>query len=62
MSLLTNNPRSLAYAEMRVILARLVWNFDMKLVESSGDWIGDQKHYILWNKLPLKVVLTPVAR
>ena len=47
---------------MRVILARLVWNFDMKLVESSGDWIADQKHYILWNKLPLKVVLTPVAR
>ncbi|KFX86931.1 hypothetical protein O988_09454, partial [Pseudogymnoascus sp. VKM F-3808] len=30
--------KSLAYAEMRLILARLLWNFDLKLVDDSKDW------------------------
>ncbi|MBE3047711.1 hypothetical protein IMZ48_35420 [Candidatus Bathyarchaeota archaeon] len=49
---------------MRVILARLIWNFDLKLAEEVDDydWIGEQANYILWNKVPLEVVLTPVER
>ena len=47
---------------MRVILARLVWNFDLKLAEEAQDWIGEQGSYLLWKKVPLKVVLTPVER
>jgi cytochrome P450 len=39
----------LAYAEMRVVLARLLWSFDLKLVEDRDRWDwGEQKTYILW--------------
>lgn len=47
---------------MRLILARLIWNFDLKLADDVHDWIGEQENYLLWKKLPLKVVLTPVER
>lgn len=33
---------SLAYAEMRLVLARMLWNFDMELHSSSLNW-DDQK-------------------
>ncbi|KAI0200638.1 isotrichodermin C-15 hydroxylase [Astrocystis sublimbata] len=52
--------RNLAYAEMRVILARLIFDFDMKLDKGAGDWIGKQKSYTLWDRQPLGVYLTPV--
>lgn len=51
---------SLAYAEMRLILARLVFDFDMKLAEDSKDWVKRQKSYTLWDRLPLNVYFTPV--
>lgn len=51
--------RNLAYVEMRLILARVLWNFDLKLAEDCRNWIGDQKIYFLWEKGPLNVHLTP---
>ncbi|KAF3041317.1 hypothetical protein E8E12_005609 [Didymella heteroderae] len=50
----------LAYAEMRIIVARLVFAFDLKLANKhdSFDW-GEQESYILWEKRPLNVVLAP---
>ncbi|RYP69226.1 hypothetical protein DL771_006194 [Monosporascus sp. 5C6A] len=54
--------KNLAYAEMRLILAKIVWNFDMALDNDSKDWLNNQKCYILWAKPPLNVRLTPVAR
>lgn len=50
---------SLAYAEMRTILARLLFNFDMELVDEESDWL-DQNVFFLWTKKPLNVYLTPV--
>lgn len=50
---------SLAYAEMRTILARLLFNFDIELVDPEIDWFN-QKVFFLWTKLPLNVYLTPV--
>jgi hypothetical protein len=47
---------SLAYFEMRSILARVLWNFDMRLDEASQGWI-DQKEHTLWDKPPLWVNL-----
>jgi len=44
---------------MRLILARILFNFDMELVDPSQDWI-DQKCYIIWSKPSLKVYLKPV--
>ncbi|KAL4930696.1 cytochrome P450 [Aspergillus undulatus] len=41
--------RNLAYAEMRVILARVLWNFDLSLCEESSNW-NEQRSYTLWEK------------
>lgn len=54
--------RNLAYAEMRLILARILWAFDLRLADDSRDWLRDQKVYTLWDKPALNVYLTPVDR
>jgi cytochrome P450 len=38
---------SLAYAEMRLILARIIYDFDLKLAEDSKNWIERQKAFPL---------------
>jgi len=48
--------QSLAWAEMRTILSRLVWNFDMKLVDPNEAW-EKQKTFVLWDKSSLMVKL-----
>lgn len=53
---------SLAYVEMRLILARMLWNFDIKIADDSRDWAGRQKIYLLWEKGPLNAYLKPVRR
>ncbi|KAM0123417.1 hypothetical protein ACHAO1_011300 [Botrytis cinerea] len=52
--------RNLAYNEMRVILARTIWKFDLELCPESRGW-NDQKSYILWEKPSLMCKLTPRA-
>ncbi|KAL4944995.1 Averantin hydroxylase [Aspergillus oleicola] len=54
--------RQLAYAEMRLILVRLLWHFDLQLDKTSmqdSDWLAGQGIWILWDKKPLWVVLNP---
>ncbi|KAJ9194590.1 hypothetical protein DTO164E3_7257 [Paecilomyces variotii] len=51
--------RNLAYSEMRLILALIVFNFDIRLSDDSCNWI-QQKNFLMWQKPPLKVHLTPV--
>ena len=53
--------RNLAYAEMRLILAKVLYNFDLDLDVKTGPWM-DQKVYTLWEKKPLWVKLKPTAR
>lgn len=48
---------SLAYAEMRIILARLIYDFDLTLADDSKHWIERQKAFPLWNRIPLNVYL-----
>ncbi|KAJ5299778.1 hypothetical protein N7476_011335 [Penicillium atrosanguineum] len=50
--------RNLAYVEMRIIVARMIFNFDMELDQPSDDWT-DQPNFLLWDKKPLMVRLTP---
>ncbi|KAF2217364.1 hypothetical protein CERZMDRAFT_63537 [Cercospora zeae-maydis SCOH1-5] len=50
--------KNLAYHEMRLILTKVLYNFDMSLCEESKRW-ADQKTFILWQKPQLMVQLTP---
>ncbi|KAF7950057.1 hypothetical protein EAE96_007359 [Botrytis aclada] len=52
--------KNLAYNEMRVILARIIWKFDLELCPESQAW-DDQESYILWVKPQLMCKLTPRA-
>ncbi|KAH7350674.1 cytochrome P450 monooxygenase-like protein [Rhexocercosporidium sp. MPI-PUGE-AT-0058] len=53
--------KNLAFAEMRSILARLIWNFDIELQSDSLEW-DQQKVYVLWSKAPLNVKLIALER
>ncbi|KAK4656797.1 hypothetical protein QC762_207340 [Podospora pseudocomata] len=57
--------RQLAYAEMRLILAKILWHFDLELdcAKMQGrDWMGGQGVWILWDKPPLWVTVRPRPR
>ncbi|KAI0120439.1 cytochrome P450 [Hypoxylon sp. NC0597] len=53
--------RNLAYAEMRLILARILYRFDIELAPGAGDWIKKQSIYTLWDKPELPMYLKPVS-
>ncbi|KAK8080401.1 hypothetical protein PG997_008219 [Apiospora hydei] len=53
--------KNLAYAEMRLILAKIIFNFDLHLADDSKDWLDRQGVYFLWEKPALHVHLTPVS-
>ena len=48
---------SLAYNEMRSVLARVLWHFDLKLEAESQRWT-EQKVFFFWEKPPLYVKMT----
>ena len=50
--------KNLALAEMKLIMTKMVWSFDMKLAEAGENWT-EQKVFVLWEKKPLMVALTP---
>lgn len=50
---------SLAYAEFRLILARMMWNFDMEIADQSRNWMDQQQSYLLWRKPALYAHLMP---
>lgn len=52
--------RNLAYAEMRLILAKVLYHFDLELDERTGDWTN-QKVFGLWEKPPLWMNVAAVA-
>jgi hypothetical protein len=47
---------SLAYCEIRLILCKLLFHFDLALCPESAHWTN-QKVYFLWDKPPLMVIL-----
>jgi cytochrome P450 len=51
--------KGLAYMEMRLVLARVLWNFDVDFAESEKgkNWL-DQRVFLLWEKPPMMVKLT----
>lgn len=53
---------NLAYAEMRLILAKACLNLDLQLDERSQNWVKEQQVFGLWEKGPLFIRLTPMKR
>lgn len=52
--------KNLAYAEMRVVVALLLWHFDLEALPGQDDWIAKQKVYnSVWAKGPLMIKWTP---
>ncbi|SCO91339.1 related to Isotrichodermin C-15 hydroxylase [Fusarium oxysporum] len=51
--------KNLAYAEMRLILAKVIWNFDIQIDTNSLDWLEQNEAYFLWQKPALYIHLTP---
>lgn len=47
---------------MRLILAKILWHFDLELVPHQDDWMSNQRVFALWEKPALQVRLTPVQR
>ncbi|KAK3990004.1 cytochrome P450 [Cladorrhinum sp. PSN332] len=53
--------RTLAQAEMRLILCRMLLEFDMKLADPTENWIKRQKAFPLWDRPALNVYFAPVT-
>lgn len=49
----------LALVEMQLIMARLLFDFDLELLPEADGWV-DQRSYAVWEKPPLMVRLRPV--
>ncbi|RDW65211.1 hypothetical protein BP5796_09903 [Coleophoma crateriformis] len=49
--------KNLAYAEMRMIMARLAWNFELEVAPQSIAWVQGQKVYLTFEKPSLLMKL-----
>lgn len=47
---------SMAYHEIRLILAKVLYNFDFELCVESQGW-SEQRVFLLWEKRPLMIKL-----
>ena len=54
--------RNLALAEMRLILVRVLYNFDFELCDGMDGWAEKQKSYLIWYKGPMNVRLRRVVK
>ncbi|KAL1959369.1 hypothetical protein VTO42DRAFT_2172 [Malbranchea cinnamomea] len=54
--------KNLARSELRLILTKLLWRFDIELVEGQEDWMDGQLAFGLWWKPPMMCRLMPVTR
>ena len=52
--------RSMAWIEMRILMAKLTYCFDFEIVDKNLDWTN-QECYTLWQKPDLFVKVTPVG-
>ncbi|KAK3711339.1 hypothetical protein LTR37_009719 [Vermiconidia calcicola] len=53
--------KNLAYAEMRLILAKVAWSFDLELDPKSENWM-EHKVFVVWKKPELAVHIREVER
>lgn len=49
----------MAWHEMRLVMAKMLYNFDIELCPESRDWTN-QKTFVLWRKHALLCRLKPL--
>ena len=55
--------QNMAYIQGRILLAKMIWYFDWELLnKGQADWERDLKLYAIWEKPPVILKYTPVAR
>ena len=53
---------SLAYVEMRLAIAKVLYHFDMEIEPESRKWLTELKTFFVWEKAPMMVRLKEVKR
>lgn len=57
--LVTDHVSRLGWAQMNLILAKMIWSFELELMsDNKEDW-DDQKIWILHERVPLNVKISP---
>ncbi|KAJ4356741.1 uncharacterized protein N0V89_004777 [Didymosphaeria variabile] len=54
--------KGLAYAEMRILLAKMLWHFDFELADAAKQWHESLRAFLIWERTPLRVRLRKVQR
>ncbi|KAI1818680.1 cytochrome P450 [Poronia punctata] len=54
--------KNFAYLEMNLILAKMVWSYDMELKSKDLDWEGSSHEHVMWSKPDFYVTFKPVDR
>jgi hypothetical protein len=49
----------MAWMEMRILIAKMVFHFDYELVDDNLDWVRDSSCFILWQKPDLWTKVIP---
>lgn len=52
--------QNIAMAEMRLVMAHLLWSFNIRSVLKEDDEWMDQPTYLLWEKKPLPIEIVPI--
>lgn len=40
---------------MSLVLAKLLFTYDMELLDQNLDWEAESRHWVMWWKAPLRV-------
>lgn len=51
--------KNLAYAEMRVIMAKFIFLYDYELLPGQDDWMDRMRCFLVWEKDSLNIKVTP---
>ncbi|KAK1086721.1 hypothetical protein LTR48_003269 [Friedmanniomyces endolithicus] len=58
----TDEMKSLANAETRLLLAKMLWHFDFELADPEDDWMASLKAFMVWERTALRIRLQAVER
>ncbi|KAK0909437.1 hypothetical protein LTR91_008538 [Friedmanniomyces endolithicus] len=58
----TDESISLANAETRLLLAKMLWHFNFELADPEDDWLASLKAFMVWERTALRIRLQAVER